>query len=270
MAEKADDIKVLIDFLSCDLQIADEVFDIFDNLDGAQIYISGAKHCERFLFKKGAREDRMTLIAHADTIYDKKGRTYKSTPKTFSTDGAPIFPEKYPDRIDQTIVREGSIFKGANPDFGIGADDRAGCAILWLMRNSGHNVLLVDGEEDFLRGTRYLMREHNEIFDEIHKSRCSIEFDFPEKDKLGYYDTLTSDSFKTYITQKTGYRENPNTQITDIGILCVEMCAVNLSVGYYNHHTKDEYLDIGAWLKTLRIIRKISSEEIPKFILSQK
>ena len=244
MTQTDEDIKVLKEFLSFDIQSADEVFAKFNQLDGVKIYQSG-KYGERFLFKQGSRIDRLTLIAHADTFYCKK--------------------RKQLEQIEQGIVQTDNILHGKNPDYGIGADDRAGCAILWLMRDSGHNILLLDGEEKFYRGARYLMNEHKVIFEEIQKSRFAVEFDFPHADELSYHDTLAHDAFRKYIEEKTGYKDNPRTPPTDIGVLCQNMCAVNLSVGYFDHHTKDEYLDIIAWFKTLNVIRKISQEQIPKF-----
>lgn len=265
----SEDVEVLKGFLSCDMQSADDIFRIFGQIESTQTYQSG-KPGERFLFKKGDREDRMTFIAHADTFYDRLGIAFERTPIGFNADASYMFPAEHPKQISQKIVQSGNILHGENKDFGIGADDRAGCAILWLMRNSGHNILLFDGEESFYRGAKYLINEHKDIYEEVTNSRFAVEFDFPWADELSYHGTPVTDEFRQYIEGKTGYVDNPHTPPTDIGILCRSMPAVNLSVGYYNPHTQNEYLDINVWQKTLGLVRELAQEKIPKFNIEPK
>ena len=49
-----------------------------------------------------------------------------------------------------------------------------------------------------------------------------------------------------------------------------KICGVNLSVGYYNEHTENEYLSIPEWLETLEITEKwLSEDKLSKFLKSK-
>ena len=62
------DIAVLREFLSPPLENADKVFEKFQTLEGAELF-TGKLPGQRFLFKRGSRPDRITLIVHADTVF---------------------------------------------------------------------------------------------------------------------------------------------------------------------------------------------------------
>jgi|GEM_PF-1269055 len=241
------DIKTLKAFLSQDLTKADAVFELFQKIDGAKLF-EGKREGDRFLFKKGTRDDRVTLVAHADTVF------IGGTKQT----------------IASKIVNGQEIISGTNPNVGIGADDRAGCAILWLLQNSGHNLLVLDGEETGCTGARYLMREQPDIKAEIEKSRFCLEFDRRGKDDYKCYEIPVPDKFKRYIEQKTGYKDAGNTSITDISVLCENICGVNFSVGYYNEHMPSESINVNEWLNTLNLTRGMLSEKIPQFSLDEQ
>lgn len=70
---------------------------------------------DSFVYVPGKREDRVVLIAHADTVYNS----------------------------GQEIIFEEGIYRSGTPYCGIGADDRAGCAILYLLKDFGHSLLRV-------------------------------------------------------------------------------------------------------------------------------
>ena len=57
-------------FLSMSVKSSDEVIDTFANLPNA-IYKQGKKPNERFVYIPGTRDDKVLLIAHADTVWDK-------------------------------------------------------------------------------------------------------------------------------------------------------------------------------------------------------
>ena len=207
------DIKTLKAFLGCNLKNADAIFTQFEKLDGAKLY-KGKIANERFLFRKGTREDAVTLVAHADTVF--KGGTRFDYPSTSSrnqyANGLDFYskyvlstynpPKSRPINTKQTIVSKmvkgQEILAGSNRDVGIGADDRAGCAILWLLQNSGHNLLVLDGEESGCLGARFLMKDHPEIRAEIEKSRFCIEFDRHGKEDYKCYEIPVEDKFKRY------------------------------------------------------------------------
>ncbi|MCX8028130.1 MAG: hypothetical protein N3A62_09815 [Thermodesulfovibrionales bacterium] len=81
------------------------------------------------------------------------------------------------------------------------------------------------------------------------------------------YDVGT-DNFRKYIKNITGYKEPGRRSATDIKVICQKICGVNLSIGYYNNHQDDEYLEIKEWQDTLNLCRKWLSEPVlPRFTL---
>jgi len=237
---RENDIETLKEFLSYDLKNADEVLARFETLDGAQKH-QGKLPKERFVFKQGTREDAITLVAHADTVFGEK-----QTIATSNFDGHEF------------------IF-GNNPNVGIGADDRAGCALVWLLANSGHHVLVLDGEEIGAVGAQFLMREHPKIREIINKSRFVLEFDRQGGNDYKCYQIPVSDEFKKYLETKTGFKDAGTTSFTDISVLCEKVCGANLSVGYYYEHTPIEMLNVNEWLNTLNLARQITNQKIPQF-----
>jgi len=213
---------------------------------------------ERFLYIEGSRPDKVVLVAHADTVWDKCYNDYE---------------------LEQIIVREGDYFRGTNPECGIGADDRAGCAVLWLLRNSGHSILITDGEDKAcfggrpgLLGSRWLMAENGSdevknIAKRINTHQFMIQLDKREGTDFKCYSVGTPE-FKKYIHEKTGYLHIEGTQRTDIVELCEEICGVNFSIGYYHEHTQDEQININEWLHTIKVVNALITENnIPRFLL---
>ncbi len=133
----------LFQFLSMPLWWSCEIFEIFRSLGGQSQYSVNPRNLkERFLYIEGTRKDKVVLIAHADTYFDEAygyGRTGHS------------------------LIWDDDIISGK--DSAIGADDRTGCTILWQLRNSGHSLLITDGEENGLMGSYWLCRNHPGILE---------------------------------------------------------------------------------------------------------
>ena len=235
------DVGILIDFLRSPLHREDDVIERFGQLDGA---IERGEGPHRFVYVPGTRvNNRVLLVAHADTVWS----------------GSPT---------EHRIVVEDGIIRSGTPGIGIGADDRAGCAIVWLLRNSGHSLLITCGEETGQIGARFLMthesnRDIREAIQEEHQ--FVVEFDRRNGTDFKCYDVGT-DPFREYVQQQTGYTEPDRSSYTDIGVLCGRICGVNLSVGYYHEHRPWEQLDIAEWENTLDISRRwLSREDLPRF-----
>ncbi|MCX7612109.1 MAG: hypothetical protein N2043_11040, partial [Ignavibacterium sp.] len=112
--------EILLEFLSYPLNSSDEIFKRFSTIPNSKLFI-GNKPGERFLFIEGNREDAATLVAHADTVFNNVGQ--------------------------HDIIEDEDFFISGNPNYGIGADDRAGCAMVWLLKDLGHHLLICDYEE---------------------------------------------------------------------------------------------------------------------------
>jgi len=243
------DKNILMQFLEMPLYRTEEVFKKFSSIPGTSIYGSGL---EKFLFIRGNRKNRVLLIAHADTYWDYD------------------YDEAYTGQCFSGVAQEINEDNGivTNKNGGLGADDRAGCAIAWLLKDLGHSILITSGEEHGSRGSHYLMREHTEIADEINNyHQFAIQLDRRNGTDFKCYDVGT-DSFRAYVQKTTGYSEPDKYSSTDIKTICRDICGVNLSIGYYNEHSSEEYLVIKEWENTLILLREwLSLEDLPLFKL---
>ena len=224
--------EVLEKFLSVSTKSSDGIFEIFGSLPNAQVY-QGKHKQQRFVYIPGSRDDKVLLVAHADTVWDNS-----------------YMPELLP--TPQTLgYKNGKYFNTNQKSLcGIGADDRAGCAILYLLRNSGHSILILDGEEHGQIGANYLKNEHPEIFEEVNKHCYALQFDRKNSSDYKFYNINITSDFKQFIENSYKYNFAGTSSKTDIAVLCKDMCGVNLSVGYYGAHTEQERIYFDQWLKT--------------------
>ena len=233
-------------FCSFPIGSSRELMEVFGALEGAVSVFDGDKR--NFVYIPGTRQDRTLLVAHADTVWDKEycGRDFK-----------------------QELVEEDGVFKGKHSDCGIGADDRAGCAILWLLKDMGHSLLIVDGEEYGQIGSRHIRDEYPELFSELNSHSYIIQFDRREDKNYKYYNLPVSQEFIDFIEGETGYYNSGNRSLTDIVVLCRDICGVNLSIGYYLEHSPKEHIVFEEWLGTLEIAEAILSKKQQKFPLNK-
>ncbi|HQG93084.1 MAG TPA: hypothetical protein PLN27_15620 [Acidobacteriota bacterium] len=199
---------------------------------------------QRFVYIPGSRPDRVLLVAHADTYFD----------------GRPGYPA-------DVIVQEGKL-RSANPALACGADDRAGCAVLWQLRELGHSLLITSGEEKGRQASTWLMEKNPDLADEINRTHgFVVQLDRRNGTDYKCYEVGTP-QFRHYVERKTGYTEPDRSSYTDICTLCRDIPGVNLSVGYYNEHTEEEYLDLDQWRSTLTLVRSwLSRRGLPNFRL---
>lgn len=221
----------------------EEVLERFASLPGAERYGTPGEE-EQFIYIPGTRKDKVLLVAHSDTVHSKATKIAYYKDQYFS----------------------------AIPDNGIGADDRAGCNILWKLRNLGHSLLIPNAEEKGCKGSRYLMRGKGwpEL---IASHNFVLQFDRRNSSDLVSY-SVGSHEFSTFLEKEMkGYKRTQGSY-TDICVLCDDSkhendkapCAVNISIGYYNEHTSTESLNIRQWNRTLsRVYELLSKENLPSF-----
>jgi hypothetical protein len=241
---------VLLDFLSTPLWDTRPIFDRFANLPNAQFNELKKDGNARFVYIPGTREDRVLLVAHADTVWDINYRGRKPEHK---------------------VGLKGKYYYSINSSgVGLGADDRSGCAIIWQLKDLGHSILIVDGEEmSSLGGSSYIVSYFPELHDELNEHQFMVQFDRRNGKDFKCY-SVGSAEFRKYIKKETGYIEPDRYSYTDIVTLCKKATGVNLSVGYRNEHTKDEIIDYHQWLHTLQVSRRWLSKPQPKFIITDR
>ena len=231
-------------FLKCGLSSPEEVFEKFLSLENAKSYeTNDIIDC---VYVPGTRKNRVLLLAHADTVFT-------------------IYPDS--EKQHEFFIDEGDIYRSLEDDAGIGADDRAGCAILWLLKDLGHSLLITNNEEIGSIGAKNIRYYHKELFEELNNHQYMIEFDRRNSHDYKVYDIPVTEDFKLFIEASTGYTEADKKSSTDIRILCDKICGVNLSVGYYDEHSEWETLDLNEWKNTLDIARKMLEPEQNKFFL---
>lgn len=154
----------------------------------------------------------------------------------------------------------------SNPGDVLGADDRAGCALIWALRNLGHGILITDCEEIGCLGAMDIMENHPELREELQsRYQFMVEFDRQGHDEYKCYNVGT-DAFRQYVESVTGFHEPNRFSRTDIAVLARDICGVNLACGYYNPHTPNEFIVKNDWLGTLQIAEKwLSASDLPRF-----
>lgn len=240
--EFSHEVDTLVEFLSFPLDSTDEIFEKFKSLPGAKVAGAGKN---KFCFVPGHRDNKVVLVAHADTVWNKGyARKVKAGTAGF-------------------FKVEGGRIVSTHPTAGLGADDRAGLAILWLLKSLGHSLLILDGEEIGCHGAKSAFAAIGEELNKEHQ--FAVEFDrMGAHDFKCYY--VGSDAFRSYVAEQTGYTEPNRSSFSDICWISDPMCGVNLSVGYYHEHTQGEYLVISEWLNTLHVAKKwLSAQDLPRF-----
>lgn len=222
----------LMKWLKMDTQ---KVLDKFSELPGA---IHVGEGLNQFVYIPGTRKNKLLFVAHSDTVWDDC------------------------DKIDP--IFEKGIYKSKNPKVGIGADDRAGIAILWKLRDSGHSLLIPNGEESGGKGSDFLMGLSG-YSEEINSHQFAIEFDRHSANHLVFYRVGSPDLLKFLQTVYKEYKEESGSY-TDISTICETMAGVNISVGYKDHHSTQEILVQSQWQRTLDLTIKLSlMDDVPRF-----
>ena len=125
---------------------------------------------------------------------------------------------------------------------GLGADDRAGVILILSILSEGYrpHLIFTTGEEHGGIGANKLVKDYNEVPFNID---FMIELDRCGSEDAVFYNCMNH-SFIDYICS-FGFTFEEGS-FTDICILGQNwnIAAVNLSVGYYNEHTKAEYWDL--------------------------
>lgn len=223
--------------------------------DTAYVYVAGTKPVA----------NRLLLCAHADTV---NTRTHDGLLKS----------RWFGDictRVDNTMF--GGWKKGAQYDFGhaLGGDDRAGCAALWRLRDSGHSLLVTTGEESGLVGARAATKA---IGPELKQHAFAIQIDRRGDRQAVFYDVSTNE-FEHYILDLLNVHDIEQVpwsihqgSCSDISHICdvLRMCGVNLSAGFLKEHTGEEMLLLNAWQHTLYTLQRVVALEHKTFVLPPK
>ena len=242
------DAKTILDrFLNVPISSSDEIFAIFAQLPGA-IREKGQKPLQQFVYVPGTRKDRVLLVAHADTVWHTE----------------------YGNPQEAAISYMDGVYSSTNELCGIGADDRAGCAMVWALRDSGHSLLIVDGEEKGKHGARYLKDTFPKLFRQINRHCFIIEMDWAGAGGCLYNQVDNSQKFKDYILEHAGFADSQKKGGCDLQILCEDICGVNLSTGWHGCHRSQETLVVSEWEDTYGRLKTFLAKSQPRFPIPLK
>lgn len=190
---------------------------------------------EPFLFYKGTVP--VLLVAHMDTVHDK-----------------PV--------SDLCISADGNILMSPQ---GIGGDDRCGIMmIMEILKVHDCSVLFAEDEEIGCVGSRnFSMTDYNDKLDVNY----IVEIDRRGSSDAVYYD-CSNNEFEKFVTS-CGFK----TAIGSYSDICeiapyvngTGVAAVNISSGYFNEHTKGEYVDVRIMKTNTRKLINMIGKNTMKF-----
>lgn len=194
---------------------------------------------------------------------------------------APVMLVAHMDTVHQEPVKhicktqDGNILMSPQ---GIGGDDRCGVyALVTAYRLSSVKpwLLFTCDEETGGIGAKKFCKEHEEggLPEKLDELKAIVEIDRKGRNDAVYYD-CGNEEFEAYITSK-GFKTSFGT-FSDISYVAPELgvAAVNLSSGYYDAHTKHEYINLGHLNATIGKVVEIVSDsvkaEFPKYEYIEK
>ena len=145
----------------------------------------------------------------------------------------------------------------------LGADDRAGVWIAYNLAKAGASILLTDYEETTKAGVNAFCRD---FYDVNHKLFVGLDRrGFKEFVNYGY---AAEEINRIFV--KMGFKEK-NGSYSDVLKLTERFLRlnVNLSVGFYNEHTKDEYLSLSSMNFTLNKCLRLINFQIPDIKINE-
>jgi hypothetical protein len=198
----------------------------------------------------GQRQNKVAIIAHVDTVINDSKNLAVTYDKGLFSCGT---RKRYCDKDGDPCCDGGPI----------GADDRAGVAMLWNLRELGHTLILTNGEESGCLSSMQLMSDEEQA-QFVASHQFAVQLDRKGRNDLVFYN-VGSEDFAKYCIEQTGYEFAQGTS-TDICVLCEKICGVNMSVGYRNEHTENEVLNVRWWIRTLSTLKRwLAQENLPRF-----
>ncbi|MHB1696529.1 MAG: hypothetical protein ACYCSQ_00255 [bacterium] len=208
---------------------------------------------KKFLTMPKEEIPQMFDTAFKGGIYSGKGYFYLKGKHEDVLFNAHIDTRKTDARFD--LERHGDLIcNGAGI---LGADDRAGAWIAYNLATAGASVLLTDFEETTKQGVCAFCEDFEET---SHKLFVGLDRrGFKEFVTYGYENAVINALF-----ERLGYREKNGTY-SDVAMLTERFNRfnVNLSVGFYNEHTPEEYLSVSSMGFTLNRCLELLDTEIP-------
>jgi hypothetical protein len=161
----------------------------------------------------------------------------------------------------------------ARKDGILGGDDRAGCLAIYHILSQLRNeplqpyILLCDGEEHGGTGVKSFLKANLCTFKKIN---LCVEIDRRGCNDFVTYTQELDDSVRSYV-ETFGFKSAWGTY-SDISDLIDQysVSAVNVSAGFYNNHSKDEYVVLDELMLTIGRVLSMIADPFPKKVLMAK
>lgn len=190
------------------------------------------KNCSHdAVFVPGTRRDRVLLVAHVDTVWQEAVRP----------------------------MLDGTRIVSSKPEVGIGADDRFGVAALWMLRNSGHSLLIVPDEEIGCVGSSEVVRSKYWAT-VLSNHSFIIQFDRRGSTDFVTYSCSNKDFDRWMLDRLPGYAKTTGS-FSDVCELmpALGIAGCNLSIGFRNEHTSRESGDVADFIRTVFNVENLLS-----------
>lgn len=175
----------------------------------------------------------------------------------------PILLTAHLDTVHEEIVRDvfDDGFTVTSPQ-GIGGDDRCGVYIILSLLDKTEirpAILFCEDEEAGGIGSNKFCKR-NDLVEDVSSLKFMIELDRMHANDAVFYDDDNAD-FHDFIREITGYVMDWGS-FSDISHLmpATGISGVNLSCGYYNPHTKQEYVVYAEMENTVAAVQKLCEE----------
>jgi hypothetical protein len=262
MTTTTEAINIDLDLLKKIIRMSKKSLYDFLETELAQVYknIDTNGKLRNFLFCEG--EEPVMVVAHLDTIFEDLSNLYSAYPTddlwgTYDFYQTVVeFKEIYHDQVEGVMW---------SPD-GLGADDRVGVFMILSLVRAGlkPSILFTTDEESGSASGYDFALQYKHKF-QNYGIKYVMELDRAGADDCVFYRCDNPD-FVKYIE---GYGFVTDTgSFTDISVICpiIKTAGVNLSVGYWNEHSKTEMIDLFTMSKNFGIIYKMikNSKKIKK------
>lgn len=186
-----------------------------------------------FLYVKG--KDKIAVTAHMDTVHHEQIKTFNE-------------------------LHENGLHIVSSPQ-GIGGDDRCGIyMILEILKRTKFRPTIVFCEDEEIGGVGSDKFTKTNFMKNLEKMYFMIELDRRGNNDVVFYNDENKE-FHRYVEKVTGYKENWGS-FSDISNLApvAGVSAVNISCGYHNEHTTDEYVVIEEMENSIKTVIKLIKE----------
>ena len=157
------------------------------------------------------------------------------------------------------IIRLGEYIASRNA-YGIGGDDKCGIIACLTLIGALKNVKIVffEGEERGCIGSK--------AFDKTFFNDCKYVIGIDRKNsndfitEISFTKLCSEEFYQEFKALNPSYKEEKGL-MTDVSTLkrSVNLCMANISSGYYNPHTKDEYINLKHLNQTINALYRFSS-----------